>query len=92
MGRASPGVWLSGLAGFDGRPAGVLGGAAPRRSDAITAALRDTLERRPGRWWIVASSCEDLPRSLPESIRAVWSAPDPSAVPPCDWPAMVPDR
>ncbi|HOF18297.1 MAG TPA: hypothetical protein PK082_05250, partial [Phycisphaerae bacterium] len=92
MGRASPGVWLSGRAGFDGRPAGVLGGAAPRRSDAITSALRDTFERRPGRWWIVASSCEDIPRPLPESVRAVWSAPDPSAVPPCDWAAMVSDR
>jgi len=98
FGIARPGVWLTGLRATADRPpvvasSGGLSAYMQPRHQAVSEALAQLMRRHGGRWWVVASSAEDLPaEGMPAAVTGVWSAPDPSAVPSLGRAGLLADR
>lgn len=85
IGRVRPGVWLTTVIARSGsNPSRPITGVLPNpqfwRGKRIDQMLSEILERHKGRWWVVAGSANDLPRTLDPDVHVTISSPDPTAV------------
>ena len=77
LGRVSAGRWLTAWTGTDGVGDTRMSPSAARwRGEGVSAAAREVLAGRPGRWWLVVGGADDSPRPLPATVLPCWAQPD----------------
>lgn len=80
------GIWLTNVYatsrhGRDVLRLGVLPDRPARRSDIVTRCVSELFSHKPGRWWVVSSSAEDIPSELPPRFYASGASPQPMDLP-----------
>jgi len=74
-------VYKTSRRGRDVTRLGVLPDRPGRRSELITGCAGELFAHKPGRWWLVATSAEDIPAELPSRFYASGASPQPMDLP-----------